>query len=38
MQRKREKQIKFYADEKEFQQIKKKIERSKLSQQDYLLK
>lgn len=36
--RNREKQIKFYADEKEFQQIKKKIEKSKLTQQDYLLR
>lgn len=36
--RTKEKQIKFYADEKEFQQIKKQIEKSKLSQQDYLLK
>ena len=36
--RSREKQVKFYADEKEFQQIKKKIEKSKLSQQDFLLK
>lgn len=38
MPRKKEKQIKFYADEKEFQQIKKKIEKSKLTQQDYLLR
>ena len=36
--RTKEKQIKFYANEKEFQQIKKQIEKSKLSQQDYLLK
>lgn len=36
--RTRPKQIKFYADEKEFQQIKKQIEKSKLSQQDFLLK
>lgn len=38
MPRTKEKQIKFYADEKEFQQIKKKIEKSKLTQQDYLLR
>lgn len=36
--RKKDKQFKFYADEKEYQQIKKKVEKSKLSQQDYLLK
>ncbi|WP_431603137.1 plasmid mobilization protein, partial [Clostridium beijerinckii] len=36
--RTRGKQIKFWADEKEFEQIKKKVEKSKLSQQDYLLK
>lgn len=38
MPRKKEKQIKFYADEKEFQHIKRKIEKSKLTQQDYLLR
>lgn len=38
MTRTKEKQVKFWTDEKEFQQIKKKVEKSKLSQQDYLLK
>ncbi|MGU8450872.1 plasmid mobilization relaxosome protein MobC (plasmid) [Clostridium perfringens] len=36
--RKREKQIKFYVNEKEYDQIKKKVEKSKLKQQDYLIK
>ena len=36
--RKREKQIKFYVNEKEYEQIKKKIEKSKLKQQEYLIK
>ncbi|WP_283703381.1 plasmid mobilization protein [Clostridium perfringens] len=36
--RKREKQIKFYVNEKEYDQIKKKIEKSKLKQQEYLIK
>lgn len=34
--RKREKQIKFYVDEKELERIEKKIERSKLKKSDYL--
>lgn len=38
MGRSREKQFKFYADEKEYKQIKKKVDKSKLSQQEYLLK
>jgi hypothetical protein len=38
MPRAKEKQIKFYANEKEYEQIKKKVAKSKLSQQDYLLK
>ena len=36
--RSREKQFKFYADDKEYERIKKKIEKSKLSQQEYLLR
>lgn len=36
--RKREKQIKFYVNEKEYDQIKKKVEKSKLNQQEYLIK
>ncbi|WP_415331619.1 plasmid mobilization protein [Clostridium perfringens] len=36
--RKREKQIKFYVNEKEYEQIKKKVEKSKLKQQEYLIK
>ena len=36
--RKREKQIKFYVNEKECDQIKKKVEKSKLKQQEYLIK
>ncbi|EGT3620198.1 plasmid mobilization relaxosome protein MobC (plasmid) [Clostridium sp. 16K-1-R1] len=36
--RKRDKQIKFYVNEKEYEQIKKKVEKSKLKQQDYLIK
>lgn len=36
--RKREKQIKFYVNEKEYDQIKKKIKKSKLKQQEYLIK
>ncbi|MGV2805055.1 plasmid mobilization relaxosome protein MobC [Clostridium perfringens] len=36
--RKREKQIKFYVNEKEYNQIKKKVEKSKLKQQEYLIK
>jgi flagellin-specific chaperone FliS len=36
--RTKEKQVKFWTDEKDFEQIKKKVEKSKLSQQDYLLK
>lgn len=35
--RKREKQIKFYVNEKEYDQIKKKVEKSKLKQQEYLI-
>ncbi|MFH5969148.1 plasmid mobilization protein, partial [Clostridium perfringens] len=34
----REKQIKFYVNEKEYDQIKKKVEKSKLKQQEYLIK
>ncbi len=30
--------MKFWANEKELEQIKKKVEKSKLSQQEYLLK
>ena len=36
--RRREKQIKFYVNEKEYDQIKKKVEKSKLKQQEYLIK
>ena len=36
--RKREKQIKFYVNQKEYDQIKKKVEKSKLKQQEYLIK
>lgn len=36
--RKREKQIKFYVNEKEYEQIKNKVEKSKLKQQEYLIK
>ena len=36
--RKREKQIKFYVNEKEYDQIKNKVEKSKLKQQEYLIK
>lgn len=36
--RKREKQIKFYVNEKEYDKIKKKVEKSKLKQQEYLIK
>ncbi|MEG0645330.1 MAG: plasmid mobilization relaxosome protein MobC [Cetobacterium sp.] len=36
--RKRDKQIKFYLTEKEYDQIKKKVEKSKLKQTDYLIK
>lgn len=36
--RKREKQIKFYVNEKEYDQIKKKVKKSKLKQQEYLIK
>ena len=36
--RKREKQIKFYVNEKESDQIKKKVKKSKLKQQEYLIK
>ena len=36
--RKRNKQIKFYVNEKEYDQIKKKVEKSKLKQQEYLIK
>lgn len=36
--RKREKQIKFYVNKKEYDQIKKKVEKSKLKQQEYLIK
>lgn len=36
--RKREKQIKFYVNEKEYEQIKKNVEKSKLKQQEYLIK
>ena len=38
MGRTKDKQVKFWANEKELQQIKKKVEKSKLSQQEYLLK
>lgn len=38
MARTKEKQVKFWTDEKDFEQIKKKVEKSKLSQQEYLLK
>lgn len=36
--RKRDKQIKFYVTEKEYEDIKKKVEKSKLKQTDYLIK
>lgn len=36
--RKRDKQIKFYVNEKEYEQIKRKVEKSKLKQQEYLIK
>lgn len=36
--RKRDKQIKFYVTEKEYEEIKKKVEKSKLKQRDYLIK
>lgn len=36
--RKRDKQIKFYVTEKEYKEIKKKVEKSKLKQTDYLIK
>ena len=36
--RKRDKQIKFYVTEKEYEEIKKKVEKSKLKQTDYLIK
>ena len=36
--RKRDKQIKFYVNQKEYDQIKKKVEKSKLKQQEYLIK
>lgn len=36
--RKRDKQIKFYVNEKEYDQIKKKVKKSKLKQQEYLIK
>ncbi|NOV63577.1 plasmid mobilization protein [Clostridium beijerinckii] len=38
MGRTKDKQVKFWANEKELEQIKKKVEQSKLSQQEYLLK
>lgn len=36
--RTKNKQLKFYADEKELKSVKNKIKKSKLSQQEYLLK
>lgn len=36
--RARPKQVKFWASEKELDQIKKKIEKSKLTQSEYLLR
>lgn len=36
--RARPKQVKFWASEKELEQIKKKIEKSKLTQSEYLLR
>lgn len=36
--RRKNKQFKFYADETEYQKIKKKVEKSGLTQQEYLLK
>lgn len=36
--RTKDKQVKFWANDKELEQIKKKVEKSKLSQQEYLLK
>jgi hypothetical protein len=38
MNRTKDKQVKFWVDEKELDQIKKKVKKSKLSQSDYLLK
>lgn len=36
--RTRQKQIKFYVNEKEYDQIKKKVQKSKLTQSEYLIK
>lgn len=36
--RTRPKQVKFWADEKEVEQIKKKVKKSKLTQSEYLLR
>lgn len=36
--RQKDKQIKIYVNEKELEMIKKRVEKSKLSQQNYLLK
>lgn len=38
MSRTKDKQVKFWATEKELEQIKKKVKKSKLNQSDYLLK
>ena len=38
MSRKRERQIKFFVTEKELEMIKQKVEKSKLSQSDYIRK
>ncbi|NFL67211.1 MULTISPECIES: plasmid mobilization relaxosome protein MobC [Clostridium] len=38
MGRIKDKQVKFWASEKEVEMIKRKVKKSKLSQQDYLLK
>lgn len=38
MNRTKDKQVKFWATEKELEQIKKKVKKSKLTQSDYLLK
>lgn len=38
MNRTKDKQVKFWATEKEIEQIKKKVKKSKLNQSDYLLR
>jgi len=38
LNRTKDKQVKFWVDEKELEQIKKKVKKSKLNQSDYLLR